>query len=524
MYTESRKSTSIIKAFLSVVLVATIVLGVFSFQVSAATVRTATIDCTTGADASNTGEGWAWNNTAKTLTLTDFQFKKSAGDSVTGTALRMPADSVIVLAGNNTIEMSGVADTEDTVIEYQGSLTIKGSGSLTLSLDVGEYPFYGIYPYPIYDDSKITVTDGAKVTVNSTDSLNSGYFSALVTFHNSLTVTNGAKLTTNNAAKDSYGLFVDGYDNNGNVTVSNLGVLDVTGKQSGISSSLGKITIDNGTLTAKSTDETGLRNAGLTLMYTVFKILNGSTVTASGNFGIFSETWISAIEDGVYTGGTIEVDYSTLSLDAPAGKAAIYMGYVEFETGAFPAPAKASLSLNKSVFVGKYPALAMNKDLNVLKNADFFDGAVYVFTATPEGKPFSFDFDWTPGVWLPSNIKDVASSVRIKPQSHTLTFNTNGGSAIASVAIAEDEPLAGHVDKKPTKSGATFKGWYTDAALTKAAAPGTFYTPGMTLYAAYGVPIPPTGDSTTLWLVLTLLVMSAASIVLAIGIRKKAHH
>jgi uncharacterized repeat protein (TIGR02543 family) len=46
----------------------------------------------------------------------------------------------------------------------------------------------------------------------------------------------------------------------------------------------------------------------------------------------------------------------------------------------------------------------------------------------------------------------------------TVTFNTNGGSNIASVTIAEGEKVSKPAD--PTRSGFIFSGWYKDAAFT----------------------------------------------------------
>ncbi|MCD8218181.1 MAG: InlB B-repeat-containing protein, partial [Clostridiales bacterium] len=48
---------------------------------------------------------------------------------------------------------------------------------------------------------------------------------------------------------------------------------------------------------------------------------------------------------------------------------------------------------------------------------------------------------------------------------YTLTFETNGGSAIDSVTVAEGTEID-LSDYVPTRSGYTFTGWYTDSALT----------------------------------------------------------
>jgi uncharacterized repeat protein (TIGR02543 family) len=67
----------------------------------------------------------------------------------------------------------------------------------------------------------------------------------------------------------------------------------------------------------------------------------------------------------------------------------------------------------------------------------------------------------------------------------TITFNTNGGSAIASATVAKGALLYLY-SYQPTKSGNVFDGWYTDAALTQSA--GSYLsevTANITLYAKW---------------------------------------
>ena len=54
----------------------------------------------------------------------------------------------------------------------------------------------------------------------------------------------------------------------------------------------------------------------------------------------------------------------------------------------------------------------------------------------------------------------------IPPTSYTVTFNTNGGSAVASQTITAGGKVTKPTD--PTKDGYTFAGWYKDAALATA--------------------------------------------------------
>ena len=52
------------------------------------------------------------------------------------------------------------------------------------------------------------------------------------------------------------------------------------------------------------------------------------------------------------------------------------------------------------------------------------------------------------------------------PKTFTVTFNSNGGSAVASQKVTEGKAVTKPAD--PTRSGYTFQGWFSDSKLTKA--------------------------------------------------------
>ena len=69
----------------------------------------------------------------------------------------------------------------------------------------------------------------------------------------------------------------------------------------------------------------------------------------------------------------------------------------------------------------------------------------------------------------------------------TVTFETNGGSAIEPATVANGDML--EAPEEPTKEGVAFKAWYKEAELLN---PWNFTDPvlgDMTLYAAYGEPV-----------------------------------
>ncbi len=65
----------------------------------------------------------------------------------------------------------------------------------------------------------------------------------------------------------------------------------------------------------------------------------------------------------------------------------------------------------------------------------------------------------------------------------TVTFNSNGGSSVAKQTVENGDKVT--KPKDPTRSGYTFKGWYTDKALTKAFNFSTVITSNVTLYAKW---------------------------------------
>lgn len=67
--------------------------------------------------------------------------------------------------------------------------------------------------------------------------------------------------------------------------------------------------------------------------------------------------------------------------------------------------------------------------------------------------------------------------------SYTVTFNTNGGSAVDSVKVSKNSTLT--EPKAPEKTGFEFAGWFADEKLTKEYDFGSKVTSAMTLYAKW---------------------------------------
>ncbi|WP_288767037.1 InlB B-repeat-containing protein [uncultured Varibaculum sp.] len=79
------------------------------------------------------------------------------------------------------------------------------------------------------------------------------------------------------------------------------------------------------------------------------------------------------------------------------------------------------------------------------------------------------------------------------PANYTLTFNTNGGSAIKSVTEPENTVID-LADYLPTKKGFKFAGWYADTALTQKMEKVTLGQ-NTTVYAKWTADTPATPDN-----------------------------
>ncbi|MBR5228849.1 MAG: S-layer homology domain-containing protein [Firmicutes bacterium] len=82
------------------------------------------------ADADRSGDGWTWDTETATLTLSDLDL------TVEGTnAILLPANSTVVLEGDNTITSLDSETEQNALIGCDGDVTFKGNGSLSISAD-----------------------------------------------------------------------------------------------------------------------------------------------------------------------------------------------------------------------------------------------------------------------------------------------------------------------------------------------------------------------------------------------------
>lgn len=104
------------------------------------------------------------------------------------------------------------------------------------------------------------------------------------------------------------------------------------------------------------------------------------------------------------------------------------------------------------------------------------EGCTFARWSTSESDDTAYDFS-------SSVTADVTLYAQWTPNTYTVTFNTNGGTSVASANVQYGQTVAKPSD--PALDGKRFVGWTTDAAGTKPYGFGTPVTGDLTLYAKW---------------------------------------
>ena len=224
----------------------------------------------TGTNTDATGEGYSWDSTSKTLTLTGYKMTEPCND----TAIILPDGAKLVLSGENTLYSKNGA-----LIDAKGTLEINGTGSLTGSAG-GEAALNAQGALTIKDckldltnpshaktvictnGNALTITGSADVSLHTEQSFGFGIKTG---DGGNLTLDSNAKLTVSGAT----GIFVGEYISQKVATVKIAGTLDVSGCAN-LGANLLKVTLDmeGSSITAPTKDKGGIylyQNAAGTL-------------------------------------------------------------------------------------------------------------------------------------------------------------------------------------------------------------------------------------------------------------------
>ena len=190
-----------------------------------------------------------WNSVTKTLTLNGVNFETTAA-----TAVRLPADSTIVLNGVNTIK-GGNSDSDDCYgIEGLGNLTIQGTGKLDVTSGTTSrtaYDSFGIRAYAV------TIKSGTVIAKGGTAQMTEGSMSGGIYGSNYITIEGGIVEATGGAAWRSCGF---------NIVA------------------LGTMNISGGTVTATGGMSTANGSYGIYTNYSAYvNITGGSLIAKAGS-------------------------------------------------------------------------------------------------------------------------------------------------------------------------------------------------------------------------------------------------
>lgn len=147
---------------------------------------------------------------------------------------------------------------------------------------------------------------------------------------------------------------------------------------------------------------------------------------------------------------------------------------VSFSVEATPAPTEYTITFNSDG----------GSSISSITQAE---GTAITAPANPTKSGFTFA-GWSPAVPLamPSNNLTVTAQWTIN--NATITFNSNGGSTVASITQSVGSPVT--APAAPTRAGYTFTGW-------SPAVPGTMPEGGMTLTAQWSQNVTATGATTS---------------------------
>ena len=198
------------------------------------------------------GQGYEWDYSSKTLTLTDYKMTEPRND----TAIILPDGAKLVLSGENTLNSKNGA-----LIDAKGTLEISGTGSLTGSAG-GEAALNA--------QGALTITDCKLDLTNP-----SRWKNVICTNGNALTITGSADVTLHTASDSGWGIKTD---DGGNLTLDSNAKLTVSGGTgifvgAGISTKVATVRI------AGTLDVSGCANLGANLLKVTLD-MEGSSITA----------------------------------------------------------------------------------------------------------------------------------------------------------------------------------------------------------------------------------------------------
>jgi uncharacterized repeat protein (TIGR02543 family) len=379
-------------------------------------------------------------NRASAMTILDRAISAYAnedGATVTGTGTGI----VLVVADNVTI----TGDVQDVVVAQGsdgGSVTLENAtvtGTVTVKADA-EVNLAGKT-----EASSVTVSEGAKATV---------------------TVDAGAKVETVTLSGEESALNVSGSIGTVNVTETATSATVTT--KSGA-------TIDTVTL---SSEESTLNVSGAVGSVNVTETATSATVTTESGATINTVT-LSSEESTLNVGGTV----GTVNVTETATSAT-----VTTESGSTITTVNSEADSVTVTGSGTVTTANVTGENTVVDTAGTTVNEGIEAGGSFEGAGGGDDTsggDTSGGDTSGGGSSSGGSTGGTNITYRTVTFNSNGGSDVASKSVRNGGTVTAPTE--PTKTNYDFKGWYSDAALTQAYAFTTSVTSNITLYAKWCV-------------------------------------
>ena len=215
----------------------------------------------TGTNTDATGEGYSWNQSTKTLTLTNY----TMAEPYNGSCIALPDDAKLVLSGENTLKSKNGA-----LIDAKGTLKISGTGSLTGSAG-GEAALNA--------KGALTITDCKLDLTNP-----SPWRTVICTNGNALTIADRADVSLHTAESSGWGIKTGP---GGNFTLGSDAKLVIKGG-TGILAEGASVKI------AGTLDVSGCANLGANLLGVTLNMEGSSITAATGD------------DQGIYLNGTLK--------------------------------------------------------------------------------------------------------------------------------------------------------------------------------------------------------------------------
>ena len=138
------------------------------------------------------------------------------------------------------------------------------------------------------------------------------------------------------------------------------------------------------------------------------------------------------------------------------------------------------LTLTADATVNTYTVTYVVDGQEIHQDSVPYGAAIPAYTYSKTGYTFS---GWDAALPETMPAQNLTLNGTTTVNAYTITFDSNGGSAVASVTADFGTALTQPED--PTRAGYTFRGWYTDTALTKAFLFTTMPAEDVTLYAKW---------------------------------------